>query len=176
MIKFTLCARRRRENTVERYYYEWGIIHVALMITTPQVMRTFAKYVQHYTIQGISNDILNFPLSTMEWDNMANHYVRDNAGLVDAMHATDYVIRMQPHKFGDPNFVVQLVTEETVYDSGLVKSGGVKLTQFLNPAKGIEDDAFLASWKGEYAANIIKNSGNGGAFEEIYAQHQTACA
>ena len=63
MLKFMLAARRKREDTQERYFYEWGIIHVSLMLQTPTVMDSFRRYVQHYTVSGIANDMLIFPLS-----------------------------------------------------------------------------------------------------------------
>ena len=44
MIKFLLAARKKPQDTQERYFYEWGIIHVALMLTTPAVMKTFRRY------------------------------------------------------------------------------------------------------------------------------------
>ena len=58
MLKFMLASRRKREDTQERYFYEWGIIHVSLMLQTPSVMDSFRRYVQHYSISGIDNDIL----------------------------------------------------------------------------------------------------------------------
>ena len=73
MIKFIIAARRKREDTQERYFYEWGIIHVALMLSAPAVMKLFRRYVQHYSIAGVGNDMLIHPLSDMEWDNMADH-------------------------------------------------------------------------------------------------------
>ncbi len=50
MMKFMLAARRKPDETQEQYFYEWGIIHVALMITTP-LIAAFKRYVQHYSHQ-----------------------------------------------------------------------------------------------------------------------------
>ena len=77
MLKFTLAAQRRADTTRERYFFEWGIIHVSLMLQTPSVMDSFRRYVQHYSIDGIDNDMLIYPLSHMDWDNMADHVVDD---------------------------------------------------------------------------------------------------
>ena len=63
MIKFMLVSRRKPGDTQEKYFYEWGIIHVALMITTPSVMRTFRRYAQHFTVNGVDGDRLLYPLS-----------------------------------------------------------------------------------------------------------------
>ena len=41
------------------------------MLTTPEVMQVFKRYVQHYSISGVTGDMLVFPLSAMEWDNTA---------------------------------------------------------------------------------------------------------
>ena len=39
-----LISRRRPGDTQEKYFYEWEIIDVAPMTTTPSVMRTFRRY------------------------------------------------------------------------------------------------------------------------------------
>ena len=75
MIKFQLISRRRPGDSQEKYFYEWGIIHVALMITTPSVMRTFKRYAQHFSVNGVDGGRLLYPLSDMAWDNFADHWL-----------------------------------------------------------------------------------------------------
>src|SRR3972149_5817249 len=99
MLKFMLAARRKPQDTQERYFYEWGIIHVALMVTSPSVMNTFRRYVQHYSISGIADDRLDGPKN-----------------MVESLHANDYVQRMQPHMFGDKEFVLSLTTGEVIHE------------------------------------------------------------
>ena len=65
MLKFILAGRHPATGTQERYFYEWSIIHVALMISNPATTKVFQRYAQHYTINGVSNDLLWFPLSPM---------------------------------------------------------------------------------------------------------------
>ena len=45
--KFILADRRKPEDTQERYFYEWSITHVALMITNPPTQRAFTRCAQH---------------------------------------------------------------------------------------------------------------------------------
>ena len=116
MIKFILAARRKPGDTQERYFYEWGIIHVALMLTTPAVMETFRRYVQHYSIAGVTNDVLIHPLSDMGWDNMADHWLESTDDFAPILHSQAYVERMQPHKFGDDAFNIELTSGDVVYD------------------------------------------------------------
>ena len=135
MIKFLLAARKKPQDTQERYFYEWGIIHVALMLTTPAVMKTFRRYVQHYSVIGanrnISNAMLIHPLSAMAWDNFAEHWIEQEADFDIILYHDDYKQRMQPHMFGDYNFVVEVCHGETIYEQAGFESGGVKLIQFL---------------------------------------------
>lgn len=162
MIKFTIVARRKPEDSLEKYFYEWGIIHVALMISTPDVMSNFKKYVQYYSIPEISNDMLIHPLSEMAWDNIADHWVMDDAGLLRAVRASDYIARMHPHQFGDTNFILQVVDEKLVYDDEQYKQGGVKLVSYVNKDAGISEDQFLSWWQNKHAKTIVDAAGNGG--------------
>ena len=41
MLKFILAARRKPEDTQERYFYEWGVIHVALRVSNPSTLQVF---------------------------------------------------------------------------------------------------------------------------------------
>ncbi len=65
-LKFLICARRKPEDTQERYFNEWGNIHVSLMLTTPEVMQVFQRYAQHYSVSGIESESLIYPLSPMQ--------------------------------------------------------------------------------------------------------------
>jgi hypothetical protein len=155
MIKFIIAARRKREDTQERYFYEWGIIHVALMVTTPSVMQTFRRYVQHYSIPGIEDDRLLHPLSPMAWDNMADHWLDGLEQMVTAVRAGDYVARMQPHVFGDKEFVLQLMEGEVLHEAAGFQSGGVKLIHFLKRDPRLTRAEFNARWRGSHAPALL---------------------
>lgn len=64
MMKFILAARRRPDDTQQNYFYQWSIIHVALMITNPSTLQAFRRYAQHY-INDVSEDLLLHPRSPM---------------------------------------------------------------------------------------------------------------
>jgi EthD domain-containing protein len=158
LINFIIAARRKREDTQERYFYEWGIIHVALMISTPQVMQLFKRYVQHYSVSGVTSDMLIHPLSDMEWDNMAEHWIDSLDDFVASTRVADYVARMQPHKFGDPNFVLMLAQGETVFEeSGFTGGrGGVKLVHFLKRKPGLTQEQFNTAWRERHARTVSR--------------------
>jgi hypothetical protein len=131
VIKFMLVSRRKPGDTQEKYFYEWGVVHVALMITTPSVMRTMRRYCQHFSAAGVTDDRLLFPLSEMRWDNFADHWLDRLEDVVVPFRSDDYMQRMHPHDFGDSNFVIEFATGREMYcDPGFV-SGGVKLVHFL---------------------------------------------
>jgi hypothetical protein len=147
MLKFILAARRKPGQSQERYFFEWGNIHVALMITTPTVMSTFRRYVQHFSISGIGDDMLLFPLSDMAWDNMADHWLESVEDLVLPFRSVDYPQRMQPHNFGDSAFVIQLMTGEELFAEGDFYAGGVKLVHFLQKRPEITSAEFDARFR-----------------------------
>jgi hypothetical protein len=156
MIKFIIAARRKREDTQERYFYEWGIVHVALMVTSPAVMRLFKRYVQHYSIGGIGDDMLRHPLSDMEWDNMADHWVETHDDFMATHRVEDYVRRMQPHKFGDSNFVLALATGRVVFERPGFMNGGVKLIHFLRRKPDVPNERFNELWQGAHAELVAE--------------------
>lgn len=154
-MKFVLAARRKREDSQERYFYEWGIVHVALMLSTPAVMRTFRRYVQHYSVNGVPDDGLIHPLSAMEWDNMAEHVITSEADFDPILYSDDYVTRMQPHRFGDPNFVVELLSTETVFEEPGFAPGGLKLVHFLKRRPHLSHAEFAHLWREEHAPVVL---------------------
>ena len=137
MLKFMLASRSKPEHTKERYYFEWGIIHVALMLSTPTVMSTFRRYAQHYVPDGLDGRAACCSRSPkMSWENMADHWLETWDDLVLPFKSDDYPNRMQPHNFGDSNFDLQLMTGEELFADGGYYSGGVKLVQFLHRRDG----------------------------------------
>jgi len=117
------------------------------MVTSPAVMRTFKRYVQHYSIAGVGNDMLIHPLSPMAWDNMADHWMETQADMIEAVRANDYVQRMQPHVFGDKEFVLQLTTGAVLYEDEGFMSGGVKLIHFLKKKQELSLAEFDRRWR-----------------------------
>jgi len=154
-MKFILAARRKPEDTQEKYFYEWGIIHVALMITNPSTQRAFTRYAQHYTINGVSGDLLWHPLSPMGWDNMADHWLDKFEDLASSVRGQDYIRRMQPHKFGDSNFVVELTDGRVIHEAADFQNGGVKLIQFLKVRPGLTQEEFDDRWHHQHAPLVL---------------------
>ncbi len=160
MLKFMLAAQRRPDTTQERYFYEWGIIHVSLMLQTPSVMDSFRRYVQHYSISGIDNDMLIHPLSPMNWDNMADHVVDDYEAIGLPFMDQDYPNRMQPHKFGSDNFAVELLDWETLYEEPGFYAGGVKLIHWLRKKPELAYEDFNARWR-EHGKTMVQAAPKG---------------
>jgi hypothetical protein len=148
-MKFILAARRKPEDSQEKYFYEWSIIHVALMITNPSTQRAFTRYAQHFTI-------LWHPLSPMAWDNMADHWLEKFEDLGASVRSEDYIRRMQPHKFGDSNFVVELTGGRTLHEAADFRNGGVKLIQFMKVHPGLSQERFDDLWHREHAPLVLE--------------------
>ncbi len=147
MLKFVLASRSKPEHTKERYFFEWGIIHVSLMLQTPTVMSTIRRYAQHYVPDGIDGGRLLFPPSGKDWENMADHWLETWEDLVLPFKATDYPDRMQPHNFGDFNFDIQLMIGEELFAENGYYSGGIKLVHFLHRREDVGLDEFKARYR-----------------------------
>jgi hypothetical protein len=156
MQKFILAGRHPANGTQERYFYEWSIIHVALMVTNPATTSVFQRYAQHYTINGVSNDLLWFPLSPMGWDNMADHWLVSMEALGQSTKSVDYVQRMQPHKFGGDEFCVELTDGRELYIEPGFRNGGVKLVHFLRKRPEYTEPQFDQRWKDQHAPLLLE--------------------
>jgi hypothetical protein len=156
MMKFILASRRKPGDTQERFFYEWSIIHVALMITNPSTQRAFQRYAQHFTINTVPEDVLWHPRSPMAWDNMADHWLVSFEDLVASVRSPDYVERMQPHKFGDSNFAIELTDGRVMYEQPGFCNGGVKLIHFLKKRAELSDEQFEERWRTEHAAAVLE--------------------
>jgi hypothetical protein len=155
VIKFQLISRRKPGDSQEKYFYEWGIIHVALMITTPSVMRTFKRYAQHFTVNGVDGDRLLYPLSDMAWDNFADHWLERPEDNLVPFESDDYMQRMHPHNFGDSNFVIEYLDETLRDELPGFEPGGVKLIHVVRSRPGLSADAFAAAWSERHAAALL---------------------
>ncbi len=155
MMKFILAARRKRHDTREKYFYELGVVHVALMLTTPSVIGSFKRYVQHYSISGVTNDDVMYPFSAMEWDNMADHWLDDYADLIRPNTSPDYLRRMQPHNFGDSAFALEMTSGHVVHEIPGFTSGGVNLVHFIKKRPEISQGEFARRWREEHGAVVM---------------------
>lgn len=162
MIRFILAARKKPEDTQERYFYEWSMIHVALMLTTPSVMDTFRRYVQNYEVSGVPDDLLILPRSAMAWDNMADHLLDPTPENLDRILKSDpYVRRMQPHRFGDKAFKIEFTDDHVTWERDDFVRGGLKLVHFVRAGAGVDQAAFEAAWRGAHA-DVLRDALGGG--------------
>ena len=147
MMKFMLVTRRPDGGTLERFLYEWSILHVALMLTTPTVTRVFKRYVQHYGLWDVPEEDLLYPRAHEGWETMADHWVETYADLVESVTAPDYVERMQPHRFSSSSFIIMLADSATLFERPDFKSGGTKLVQLHKKAAGLSQADFDARFR-----------------------------
>jgi hypothetical protein len=155
VIKFQLISRRKPGDTQEKYFYEWGIIHVALMVTTPSVMRTFRRYAQHFTVNGVDGAQLLYPLSDMAWDNFADHWLDRPEDNLVPFASDDYMQRMHPHNFGDSSFIIEYLTETLRDEAPGFEPGGVKLIHVVRSRPQLSADEFAAAWSERHAAALL---------------------
>lgn len=154
MLKFTLASRHMEGGTRERFFYEWSIIHVSLMLTTPSVMQLFKRYVQHFNVLDVTDDMLVYPLSPEKWESFAEHWVDRYQGVIDSVHNREYVERMQAHRFGSHRFITSVSNFETIYQRQDFRSGGVKLIHFLKKNPGISQGDFNQRFRSVRAPKV----------------------
>ena len=152
MIKWNITSRHKPGLTTERFYYEWAVIHVALMLTNASTIRCFRRYVQHYGYQEIPAAARVLPQHAMAWESFAEHWLEGIEAIPPAVSSEDYRGRMHPHTFSDSAMELHLLQGTCVYERPDFKSGGVKLIHNLKAKPGM---ARAAVARIEHALNIL---------------------
>ncbi|SDW89233.1 EthD domain-containing protein [Arthrobacter sp. cf158] len=163
MINFWLASRPKPGADRDMFDFEWGVIHVALMLTTPSVMAGFTKYSQHRAVDDVPDSCFPYGRHEKGWYSIANHVMPDVHALEAIFGGEDYPRRMQPHSFGDKEFVIELtsVVSDQSFGPGMKPGHGVKVVNFVAPAEGIDRDTFERVGRGEYSARIAELAGEG---------------
>ena len=155
MNKFMLANRRKQGMTLESFRYEWGVVHVALMLTTPSAMEIFRRYVQGYSLENIAHSSLAYPLAPDRWDGFASLSFETLDDFARSMEERDYLERARPHDFSDPAMVLELTGEDVIFDHlEAPEEDVVKLVHFLRRAPGVGREQFASAWRGAYAAAL----------------------
>jgi EthD domain len=156
MIKFWITNRPRPDQTREEFDYEWGVMHLSLMATTKAPMTAFQGYVQHRSVDGITDDLLIHSLPREKWYGIADHWLNGLEDLYGAMDE-EYRRRMQPHNFADSAFILELTSGEVLYDQPetALGKGGVKLVTFLKRRADISQDEFERQWREVHAEKFL---------------------
>jgi hypothetical protein len=147
VIKWNITSRHKPGLTTERFFYEWAVIHVALMLTNASTIRCFRRYVQHFGFQEIPAAARVLPQHAMAWESFAEHWLDGIEVIPPAVSSEDYRGRMHPHTFSDSAMELHLLQGTTVYQRSDFQSGGVKLIHNLKARPGIsrtEFDEFLS--------------------------------
>jgi EthD domain len=155
MNKFMLANRRKQGMTVDSFRYEWGVVHVALMLTTPSAMEIFRRYVQGYSLEDVADSLLAYPLAPERWDGFASLSFETLDDFARSLEEPDYLERARPHDFSDPAMVLELTREEVILDDlAAPEEDVVKLVHFLRRAPSVGREQFTESWRGGYAAAL----------------------
>ncbi len=173
MIQFWLCSRPAPGMTRERFDYEWSVIHTSLMVTTPSVMRTFQRYIQHRCVRD-ELDPTNLVPHTTEWYNSSRHDLTDLSQLQEEIFGgEDYPRRMFGHNFGDASFVIELTSSEVRLDrpDQFSGRGGIKLLNFLKRRDDLSQNQFEQQWRGPYTDAFLEAVEASGNTVERYVQN-----
>ena len=165
-VKFVLANRRKDGMTLEEFRYEWGVIHVAIMVTSPGATERIRRYVQGYSLEDVFPDArLAYPYSAEHWDGFASLAFETLA---------EFLTSVQPrrggpaHDFSHPSMVVDVTGEEVVLFDELraPEEDAVKLVHFLRPAPGVSRERFADGWRDGYAtavAEAVRGAAGGAA-------------
>jgi len=172
MNKFMLANRRKEGMTLEQFNYEWGVIHVAVMLTTPSAMQIFRRYVQGYTLPDVDGPGLAYPLSPQRWDGFASLSFDTLDDFARSMEEPDYLVRARPHDFSDPAMVLELTGEEVIFDDlAAPEEEVVKLVHFLRRAPGVGREQFASEWRAGYATAVTDATRDAKGLVRKYVQN-----
>jgi hypothetical protein len=154
-VKFVLANRRKEGMTLEEFRYEWGVVHVAIMVTSPPATDRIRRYVQGYSLEDIFPGVpLAYPFSPEHWDGFASLAFET---------LEEFLTSVQPrrsgpaHDFSHASMVVDITAEEVVFDElEATEEETVKLVHFLRPAHGVSREQFAGSWRDNYAPAVIE--------------------
>jgi hypothetical protein len=161
MIKFWLVSRPPDDMDRAEFDFHWSCIHVALMVSTPTVMRGFQRYTQHRVADGATPDLLPYGAAEADWYNISEHWLHGLPALMEIFQSEDYRRRMLPHKFGGGNsLAIELTSGEVLYDqpTPFTGRGGVKLVNFLVKSDSLDQDAFASTWRDSYAPQVLRSA------------------
>jgi EthD domain len=155
-VKFVLANRRKDGMTLEKFRYEWGVVHVAIMVTSPGATQRIRRYVQGYSLEDVFPDVpLAYPYSPEHWDGFASL-------AFDTLE--EFLTSVQPrrggpgHDFSHPSMVVDVTGDEVVVfereDDTAREEDTVKLVHFLRPAQGVSRARFAGGWRDGYATAV----------------------
>ena len=164
MMKFWLASRPPEGMDRAQFDFEWSYIHVALMLTTPSVMRGFQRYAQQRTAEGSTETDLPYGRSPEDWYCISDHWLHSLEDLTAMFQGDDYPRRMHPHNFGDSAFVIELTTGALLYDqpTPFTGRGGVKLVSFLARSPEFSQEDFATTWRESYGPEVVKAASNDG--------------
>jgi hypothetical protein len=172
MNKFMLANRRKEGMTLEQFNYEWGVVHVAVMLTTPSAMQIFRRYVQGYTLPDVDGSALAYPLSAERWDGFASLSFETLEDFARSMEEPDYLVRARPHDFSDPAMVLELTGEEVIFDDLTApEEEVVKLLHFLRRAPGVDREQFASAWRAGYARAVTDATRDAKGLVRKYVQN-----
>lgn len=172
MNKFMLVNRRKEGMTPERFRYEWGVVHVAVMLTTPSAMEIFRRYVQGYSLDDVDSSALAYPLAPQQWEGFASLSFETLEDVARSMREPDYLERARPHDFSDPEMVVELTSEDVIFDDlDAPEEDVVKLVHFLRRAPGVGRDQFASAWRDEHASAVTEAARDAKGLVRKYVQN-----
>ena len=156
MMKFMLCNRRLDGMSPEEFNYQWGVVHVAIMVTTPSAMQVFRRYVQGYALSQVDDELLLYPRSAAAWDGFATLAFESMDAFMGSLAEQDYVDRAKPHVFSAPEMIAQLTGEDVLRDAlDLPEERAVKLVHFLKRRDDVPLDEFHRRWREDHAARVL---------------------
>lgn len=159
-MKFILTANPREDLPLDRFDYEWSVIHPTLMVTTPSVMAGFQRYAQHRTAAGATDAHYQYGRHEHDWYALSDHWLADLDALLAIFQGKDYPRRMSGHAFGGTDFVIELMEGEVLHDQPepFTGRGGVKLMNFAARHADLDQKAFETRWRDDYAKQVLAHA------------------
>lgn len=133
-------------ESTKQFDFEWGIVHIALTLTTPASMRYIRRYTQSRTIA--LPEALVLPLAPEKWQFCCTDHLYDGLEAFSAAADEDYTRRILPHAFAGPNTLIQLSDPGTVLlqQSNIGPRPAAKLLSLVKRRSDLDLETFQSQW------------------------------
>lgn len=147
MLRLLIVAGPPENGSLDDFNFQWGIVDVALALTTPSSMQSIRRYTQSRVVPLPDGGALARP--PQSWQYCCTDQLYDDLGSFGAAAThPDYFRRIVPHAFGGSRTLVQLA-EHAVQLADRSPAGGrppIKLLSFVRRSADVSIERFREAW------------------------------
>lgn len=147
MLRLLIVAGPPENGDLAEFDYQWGIVHIALALTTPSSMQYIRRYTQSRVV-ALSGEV-TLPRAPEPWQYCCTDQLYDDFPSFGAAAShPDYFRRIMPHDFAGSRTLVQLAEEPVVLADRSVAGARTpfKLLSLVRRREDCDRDLFRELW------------------------------